>query len=125
MLKSELAVRRPSHCSVVFVHLAAMLMLWMSVAQATHHHGSWTGGTEVRASDQEHAFHATQPNDSELNCPLCMVGHSTLPAIATRIERLQMEIEPLSISFELTNPSRFWSFDLFGRPPPPFESLAV
>lgn len=125
MFKGESAIRRPSRCSFAFVHLAAMLMLWMSIAQATHHHGSWTGGTEVRASDQRHACHATLPYDSELNCPLCMVGHSTLPAVAMPIKRLQVELEPLSICFELTKASHFWSFDLFGRPPPPSESLAV
>ncbi|WP_128913123.1 hypothetical protein [Granulicella sibirica] len=125
MLKGESAVRRPSHCLFAFVHLAALLMLWMSVAQATHHHGSWTGGTEAHASDHRQFLHIIQSNDSELTCPLCMAGHSTLLAFAVLTERLQVDPEPLSICLEFTEPALFWSFDLFGRPPPSLESLAV
>jgi len=123
MLRGEAAVRPASRYFRIYVHLAALLTLWMSLAQAAHHHGSWTEGPAAYAS--LHSIDSGAANSSELNCPLCMVGQTTLPAFAMPIERLSACTEPLCSRFDPAEPRGFWSYYLFSRPPPSFESLAV
>ncbi len=117
MLRSGPASLPPSRRFRVCVFLSALLLLWMSVAQAAHHHGSLTDGAKARASNIA-SFEANDPGTSELACPICIVSHSVLPSFPVLVSRLDPRGETLSCVHQPPEAAGFWSYDLFGRPPP-------
>jgi hypothetical protein len=125
MFTSGLALRPAARRLRFSVHLATLLMLFVSIAQAMHHHGSQTGGTIAHASKHDRDSISNLSNDSELTCPLCIVGHSTLPAIRTLTERPGSRGEPLIPGFQIAEPHGFWSYNLFCRPPPSANPFLV
>jgi hypothetical protein len=118
MLRSGAASLTPSRNLRALVYLSILLLLFMSTAQAAHHHGLWAGGAEVRASGTPHIIDASDTEASELTCPLCVVSHSVLPSFPALIARLDFCSEILSFVVRAPEPVGFWTYDLFGRPPP-------
>jgi hypothetical protein len=118
MLRDGTALTPPSRCLRVLVYLSVLLVLFSSIAQAAHHHGSWTDGAQVRVLSNVHTFVANESDVSELTCPLCMVSHSVLPSFPALIARLNFCAAIASFVLRTMEPRGFWSYDLFSRPPP-------
>jgi hypothetical protein len=90
----------------------------MSMAQAAHNHSLWASGAELHASNSTHTLNAANTEASELTCPLCMFSHSVLPCFPALAVPLNVSAKRLSVSFRAPEPHLFWTYDLFGRPPP-------
>jgi hypothetical protein len=105
----------------VLVHLSALLLLSMSLAQATHYHGPWISGAKARLSNTGYSADAKDfegTDSSELTCALCMVSHSVLPSSPAMMTRLNFCIAITPFVFESIGGPGFWSYSLFSRPPP-------
>jgi hypothetical protein len=118
MLRDRAIHTPPSLRFRIVVSLSVLLVLFTSVAQAVHHHGSLTGSANVRALSDIRNFAATDTVDSDPTCPLCAVSHSALPSFPTLIRRLVFSATLVSFLFQSTEPRGFWSYNLFCRPPP-------
>ncbi len=118
MLRHGPASLPPTRRLRVSVHLAALLLLFISFAQAVHHHVSWNEVAQTHVSGKAPSLHANESELSELTCPLCIASHTVLPTFPARIARLQFCAEIVSFVFHASAPRRLWSYKLFSRPPP-------
>jgi hypothetical protein len=113
-----LAILPPSRRFRMHVHFAALLLLFLSLAQSMHHHGFPAVGAKARVDGTHRTLEASSPADSELTCPLCISSHLVLPSCADAIGRLMFFGRAVFRTRETAAPYRFWSFPLFSRPPP-------
>jgi hypothetical protein len=118
MLRHGPASLPPTRRLRVSVHLAALLLLFISFAQAVHHHVSWNVVAQTHAVGKAPNLIANELDLSELTCPLCIASHTVLPSFPVRIARLQFCAEIVSFVFHASEPRGFWSYKLFSRPPP-------
>jgi hypothetical protein len=118
MLSSGSASLTPSRRLRVLVHLSVLLLLFMSMAQAAHTHSPWASGAELHAPNTTHTLNAGDTAASELTCPLCMFSHSVLPSFPALATPLNLCTKRRSVSVREPDPLLFWTYDLFGRPPP-------
>jgi hypothetical protein len=102
----------------IVVYLSVLLLLFMGIAQAAHHHGSWTEAAKIHASSEVPNFTANDSSDSDPACMLCMVSHSALPSFPARHGHLDSSTRFVSFLVRIIEPRGFWSYSLFSRPPP-------
>ena len=103
----------------LFAGLCLLFMVWLSVAQASHHHGLWPGqSAKAQSVSLEHPSKSGSSQESEETCQLCIAMHSALPGIFRFAAILGVLLAVLLVERSERPIVSFWAFSLFSRPPP-------
>lgn len=103
----------------LFAALSLLFMVWLSIAQAGHHHGLWPGqSAHTQSVSVEHPGNPGTTQDNEDTCQLCIAMHMALPGIF-RFAAILGALLALLLPERSEQPTvSFWVFSLFSRPPP-------
>jgi hypothetical protein len=103
----------------LFTGLCLLFMIWLSIAQASHHHGLWPGqSAQAQSVSADHPASPKGYQDNEETCQLCIAMHSALPGIFRFAVILGVLLAVLLLERTEQPIVSFWSFSLFSRPPP-------
>jgi hypothetical protein len=96
------------------------LLGFTSAAQAAHIHGDWL---PHHAAQLGSAADDSQVPGGEINCPLCMAMHLSLPVSAqlAPVGLVLMECRLVTAIDHV--PANQWHFAMFSRPPPVLKTL--
>jgi hypothetical protein len=91
-----------------------------SSAQAAHVHGEWL---PHQAAQLGSAADSSQLPGGEINCPLCVAMHLSLP-MSEQLASIGLVLVECKLATVVDHvPSAQWHFAMFSRPPPAMETL--
>ena len=116
---SQLALRSPAKPVRLRVLplLAALLVLFGSLLQASHSHEGWFAGHKTQAA-LAHRGDPLGPPSDESSCPICVAMHSASVGHQRSIADGHTVSSLLAVPEAMPGATRALSYSLFGRPPP-------
>jgi hypothetical protein len=104
----------------VLALLCALLLGFTSSAQAAHVHGDWL---PHHAAQVGSAADDSQVPGGEINCPLCVAMHLSLP-VDSHLAPVGLVLLECRLATAIDHvPVSQWHFAMFSRPPPALKTL--
>jgi hypothetical protein len=110
-------VNAPAHPTWLrMLALVCLLVVgFASSAQAAHIHGQWL---PHQSTELDSAAHSSQLPGSEINCPLCVAMHLSMP-VSEHLAPVGLVLVECRLAAVIDRvPISQWHFAMFSRPPP-------